>query len=444
MKTLVVGMGLSGRSAASYLLEINEKVIAVDSKKKVLCQSKEIQDLEKRGLEFYESCDGIDFDDIKEVVVSPGINPLNPIYKKAKELNKNILGEVELAARKLCDKYWIGVTGTNGKTTTTLLIEKILNDNFKPAKALGNIGLPLCSILSEVKNEIMVVELSSYQLETLTTKTLESAVILNITFDHLDRYESMKEYAKAKFQIIEILKPNSFVYIFEAVLDEWPFFVKSEKIRSFGYLPTSFVNTDLTFVYVNGTKVGFLPTSLQGKKSHHVENFLAAFCVAFDLGLEPFNIEKSYNSFEKPSHRIEFVKEINQVKFFDDSKGTNIDATIRAVETFDEKIILIAGGVHKGSSYKNWIKPFQNKVKAIYAIGESKNLIQQDIGHFFPVYLCKNLECAVGDAFKESFAGDVILLSPGCSSFDMFKDYAHRGEEFKKCVFKLYENLSNV
>lgn len=442
MKNLIIGMGISGRSACYYLLKEGQKVIGVDRNFETLKSNDEIKQLQKNGLDLVSEDACIDLSIIDRIIVSPGISRTHPLYLQAIALNKEIIGEVELAASQLIEKKWIGITGTNGKTTVTLLINHILNCNSIASRALGNVGEPICQLIDDIHDEVIVAELSSYQLETLESKVLDFGLIMNITPDHLDRYRNMLEYAKAKIQINQALKKKGLLFVFEDVFKEYQDSFDLSKTFSYGYSKTNHLYTDLNHIYVHNKKIACLPAILKGKKSHDLENYLAAFVIAYYLGIDPDDINNSFSSFKKPSHRLEFVDEVNEIKFIDDSKGTNLDAVIRAVESFDEDIILIAGGVHKGASYVQWKNTFEKKVRAVFAIGQAAPLIYEDLSSTLPVHICQTLDEAVYKASSFAKKGQIVLLSPGCSSFDMFKDYAHRGEEFKKSVFKLYTNMS--
>ncbi|MDR3623714.1 MAG: UDP-N-acetylmuramoyl-L-alanine--D-glutamate ligase [Chlamydiales bacterium] len=440
---LVVGMGISGRSASSYLLHLGFHVIGVDLQKKVLEQQAETQLLLKRGLELIGEEDlknqkkRIAWESVDFVVVSPGVALTNFICQEAILFKKEVIGEVELACRALTNNRWIGITGTNGKTTVTLLVNHILNESKVAAKALGNVGTALCSSILDIQDEVIVAELSSYQLETMHTPVLDCAVILNITPDHLDRYSTMEAYVKAKLSIQNCLKQNTQLYVHELVAKNWK--QDLHFFRTFGYSPASFIFSDQEALYIQGKKAVSLPQEYRGKMSHDVENFMAAYLLCKELGVSDKDFEKHFSTFKKPAHRVEFVGEINGVSYYDDSKGTNLDAVVRAVESIDAPIVLIAGGVHKGASYKAWLHTFKGKVKAVCAIGQAANLLHEELSESIAVQICSTLSEAVHHGTSLCSKGDAVVLSPGCSSFDMFRDYAHRGDEFKKCVWALTE-----
>ncbi len=424
-------MGKSGK-AAYHLLKIKgDDPVGCDTNSNLL------KTLQEEGLKVAESPQVELFD---QVVLSPGIPPTNTWYLEAKKLGKEILGEAELGLRELalCSPRpkIVGITGTNGKTTVTLLIEHILKESGISAIALGNVGTPFTEYcLHPAPGEIVVAELSSYQLETLTSKVLDVGVVLNITPDHLDRYPSMEEYAAAKSMIQNCMRQESTLYVNAEVLREFGYLFK-DKHRTFGSLSGAFLWTDKHVIKQLERVEFLLPQVYTQRGIHDSENVLAAWAVCKELGVEKEAFLNALETFKKPAHRIEFVKEIAGVFYFDDSKGTNIDATIKAVSAMTGSVILIAGGVDKGASYKIWKEKFAGKVRMIFAIGEAAEKIKQELLPDINVHVVSSLEAAVKEAGKCARLGESVLLSPGCASFDMFRDYAHRGEEFKRCVQK--------
>jgi len=442
---LVLGLGLSGKAACHFLLKRNAKVFGADSNQEVLDNDPEIANLKNLGLVAQHEQSFNDLSSFDFIVTSPGISSFHPLYQKALEQSKEIIGEIELASREITQKC-LAVTGTNGKTTVTSLVTHVLNESNISAIALGNIGEPLCSALDDQKIsqvQVLVLELSSFQLECLESRFIDAAALLNITPDHLDRYASMQEYAKAKMSILRNLKEDSNLYVEEKCFSSF-FESKEDTIQSYGYDPVNPIYTDKSDLFINGIRQFNLPKELQGKKSHNLENFIAAFLLCKGCGVTESQFLKAYASFKKPSHRLEMVKTIEGVNYIDDSKGTNIDAVIRAVESITGNIVLIAGGVDKGFPYNGWILAFRDRVKVVLAIGQAKEKIQRDIGSNVLVELCETLQEAVLRAKFLSQEGETVLLSPGCSSFDMFKDYAHRGDEFKRLVNQLHEEIIKV
>jgi UDP-N-acetylmuramoylalanine--D-glutamate ligase len=433
-KALVVGLGLSGVSAAEFLLHHGWQVAATDNNISKVLMNPEVQLLLQRGVPLLRQDEHFSIDSFQLAIVSPGIALDESIVKRIREANIECIGEAELAFRFMKQPA-AGITGTNGKTTVTLLLEHILTFAGLPAQALGNVGLPLAKHLPRLsQGAIVCAELSSYQLETMRKNSLACGVILNITPDHLDRYKGMKEYASAKARMGSLIKPEGKLFVEEVCYQQYRDLLPTEKVERYGYDLALDCATDLKYLYRHQQKLGELPDILQGKKSHDLENFMAAYLLADFFEVPYETIRRAYDSFEKPHHRIEFVRDVDGVRFYDDSKGTNIGAVTRAVEAMQGPTILIAGGVHKGSSYTPWIASFLGKVKKIFAIGEAAPIIHRELNALIPVKLCSTLKDAVEESYKEAERGDNVLLSPGCSSFDMFRDYAHRGDEFVRIV----------
>lgn len=438
-KILVIGLGISGRAAAGFLLRRSARVTGVDQNPNLLRDNSDIAILQKKGMIALHISEKININEFDLVVVSPGIPQSDALYVRARQEGIEVIGEVELACRFLNNTV-LGVTGTNGKTTVTLLVNHILNHSGIHAAALGNSGIALTSEEAErevLSDSVVVVELSSYQLETMQSKVLDAAVILNITPDHLDRYSSMEAYAASKMHMHHCMKSEENLYIEHSCFQKFGYLLSNKKVNTFGYDPRCELYCDLKQIYFSGKPVCDLPVQLKGKATHEVENFVAAFALCHYMKVSPQKFFEGYSSFKKPAHRIEFVREINRISYFDDSKGTNLDAVIKAVNVMNGDVILIAGGVDKGAAYTPWIKAFANKVKCICAIGQAAEKIENDLSHAIPVRLFGNLQEAVLFASKLAQSGDNILLSPGCSSFDMFRDYAHRGEEFQRLVKSL-------
>lgn len=388
-KALVIGFGISGKSAAEFLSRRGWCVVSHD---------------DKQGAEKFEG----DLRGIDLVVVSPGVPKTHPLYVQAIEWGIELVGEVELALQEWSGPV-IAITGTNGKTTVSELVAHTLRHAGKGVRLLGNGGVPITSEIEGCQGEIIVLELSSFQLETMKSPSIDAAVVLNITPDHLDRYEGMEEYARAKMDISRCMKPDGVLFVEEGAF------------QKYGYL-------------LEGFPCQILAPG--GSRGHDQENYLAAFALCRRVGVEAEQIEEAYKSFKKPPHRIEFVGKIGGVSYYDDSKGTNIDAVIRCIQSLRGPIILIAGGVDKGFPYTGWIEPFQGKVKGIMTIGQAAEKIERELGGYFLVKRCRDLEEAIGSAKENSTPGDNIVLSPGCASYDMFKSYAHRGDEFKRLVLK--------
>ena len=411
--TLILGLGKSGRAAAELLLSHKKNVCAFDDYLKGL----ETLCLAELGLKYISDLGDICWEEIDQCVISPGINPKHIICTTAKNRGISVITEVELALPFISEPL-IAVTGTNGKTTVTLLVEHILKINGICAKAVGNIGVPLCSyVLASKKAEVLVVELSSFQLETLDVPVFDQAVILNITPDHLDRYLDMQVYATTKLHLQNCIKEGGSLFIHEKVVEQFGFLLEKNKYQTLG-----FHQKDLEY---------FSSLLYRECAEHERENVLAAWALCKPFGISHTQFTKALTTFYLPPHRLECIASINGVDYYDDSKGTNIDAVICAVCAMKGKVILIAGGVDKGSSYTAWKRPFLGKVRQIIAIGLAAKKIEQELHPFVPVICVDSMQSAVVMAKKLAKEKESVLLSPGCASFDMFCDYAHRGKEFQ-------------
>lgn len=416
-RVLILGMGKSGQAARTFLEKKGDRVVGFDTN----------PDL---GVTHIPSIDEFDL-----VVVSPGVSPLHPLYQEAVIKKKKIVGEAELALSELpSNQRCVAITGTNGKTTVTLLVAHILNASGEKARALGNIGEALASAcLALSHEEIVVVELSSYQLETMTTPVFDAAVLTNITPDHLDRYPSMEAYAAAKCRLSRCMRKNAPFYVNAQILPEFKTLLKGE-YRTYGMDKSCDLSTDKKCIRARGQVECILPEEFASLGPHESENALAAWALCRELGVSRDLFLKGLSSFRKPAHRIEFITAIEGVSYYDDSKGTNIDATIQAVKSMPGPVFLIVGGVDKGASYAPWKPCFLGKVKRIFALGQAAEKICGELQNDFPVMMVSTLNEAVELASVEAKRGECVLLSPGCSSFDMFRDYTHRGEEFKRSV----------
>lgn len=397
-KVLVIGYGVSGKSATRFLIQQGYNVIAVDRKPSpgVLPDTADIP-----------------LDGISQVILSPGIPPTHPLVQKAKALGVEVIGEIELGFRNVRNRCF-GVTGANGKTTTVRLAVHILNAAGKKARALGNVGDTLTGYLLEADaDEILVIELSSFQLETLKSRCLDDAIVLNITPNHLDRYPSMREYAEAKALIQNCVKGT--LYVSKQVKEE------------FGSL---FVNAELFEKEVDLiNNLSYTELKMPSKQSVQ-----AAYLICTRCGVTNAEFLRGLETFQKPSHRIEWVAEIDGVSYYNDSKSSNIHSVMHAVGRFVGPIVLIVGGVHKGSSYLPWIESFHGKVKAIVAYGEAAPIMERELAAYFPFQRVEKFAEAVKLARKEAKVKETVLLSPGCSSYDQFQSYEHRGEEFKRLI----------
>ncbi len=439
---LVLGLGASGRAAARLLLAKGLSVAAADSRFADLADDREVSNLLTQGLQLLSDRLPISHYCYDALVVSPGVPPDHPIYQAAVQQGLPVCGEIELACRYLkSHQRLLAITGTNGKTTVTGLVAHVLQTCGYPARAVGNIGTPLSDVVQTVsENEILVVELSSWQLETLSSQVIDAGIILNITPDHLDRHGTMEAYAKAKLQLGHCLKREGEWYIHDATAAQFSHLLAVyPAYHSYGYRSGSRLYCDKNGVYFDERLEYDVSEHYRGLLSHDVENEMAAFALCRHIGVTAQQYRHAIETFVKPPHRVEFVCERRGVRYFNDSKGTNIDAVIKAVASMRGDIVLIAGGKDKGSAYTPWLEHFADRVRLICAIGEAAPLIHQQLSHRLPVEMMTSLEEAVRRAASIATQGDNVLLSPGCASYDMFENYAHRGREFVTCVHHLPE-----
>lgn len=419
---LVIGIGTSGLAACRFFHKEGYVVWAVDDKKSS-CEHDFVRVIQKNDVPFSKiSC----------VMLSPGIPLTHPVVIEAQKYGLECVCDVEFAFRRLHTSpvLMCATTATNGKTTTTLLTCHMLNASTIKAKAVGNVGLPLLDVLDEADTSF-VVELSSFQLQTMKTPALQAACILNITPNHLDYHASFTEYAESKARIALCLKDGGSFYVNDRIVSEfcWP-----KVPQTFGFTDRSAIYTDGKYLYRFGKKETALPEILQNKQNHSVENFLAAYLLARDLGADPEACVGSYATFQTPQHRIQFVCERKGVRFYDDSKSSNVDSVLKALDSFECPVVLIAGGVHKGFSYRAWADICRQKVRVVVVLGQAADLIAQDLQGVVPIQKADSFEHAVHLAAACAESGDAVLLSPGCSSYDMFKNYEERGRRFQEII----------
>jgi UDP-N-acetylmuramoylalanine--D-glutamate ligase len=443
---LVVGMARSGLAAAEFLSKRGARVKVSDKRTETELDT-EIEFLRRHDIG-YEVGGHVEdsFLNADLVVVSPGVPLRLSLLQKASQSGKEVISEVELASRFLKGRV-IGITGSNGKTTTTTLVGEMLKTAGFSVQVGGNIGTALTSLVDRSTPEtITVTELSSFQLEAIPTFRPDVAVLLNITPDHLDRYDSFEDYARAKLNILRNQRLSDFAVL--NLEDEilrcsgksigsqpyW-FSTKSEVIQG------TYLNRN-QFIFRSGTQKETV-TSLEGIQvpgRHNLENVAAAITTARLLNAASTKIAEALRQFRGVEHRLELVAEINGVKFYNDSKATNTDATIKALESFECGILLILGGRDKGSDFTVLSSLIQERVRNLILLGEASEKIRQQLNGTAPMAQAESLEEATRMAFERASPGDVVLLAPACASFDMFQNYEHRGRVFKESVRRLMEN----
>jgi len=442
-KITALGAVRSGIGAAKLVKKLGGIPFISDSglKEKLSAQ---IKSIEAAGIEYECGAHSERAFDCDFIITSPGVPSDSYPILEAKKRNIKVISELEFAA-SICKGTIISITGTNGKTTTTALCAHLLNESGLKAYAAGNIGLAFSEIAADVKeNEFVALETSSFQLDFIDSFKPKFSMILNITPDHLDRYDNnFDEYAAAKISITRNQDANDFL-ITNADDKNTP----AEKINnSVGRLQFSLKGEVENGAYCKDGKLFFAKNgkaeyvcpadSLFIKGEHNIANALAVLAAAKVIGVSNDKIEKAFRSFPGVEHRIEFVRELNGVKYYNDSKATNVDSVWYALKSFDAPVYLILGGKDKGNNYNDIKEPALKVVKKIYAIGSSAQKVAEFFSPYIPVELISTLEDCVIKGSKEAKAGEVVLLSPACASFDMFDNYEHRGQAFKKAVMEL-------
>ena len=457
-KILIMGLGRSGLAAAQ-LLAGRAQVWAWDAKEEDKFDAETIAKLKAEGVELClgpeaqtklaeEHPEEEKFFD--RVIISPGITFRHPLTRLGKEL----IGELELAYEN-CKGSFIAITGTNGKTTTTTLVGEMLKAADLPCVVAGNIGLPVSSQAAEAaEGTLMVTEVSSFQLETIKDFRAHVSAVLNITPDHLDRHGSLEEYARTKGRVCENQdQTDYFVYndddpgavelakTIEKPIPV-PFSTRDEGLQ-YGMQPNAaFVREGYLWVKRNGKEKKLCKASdlnIPGK--HNLENALAAAAIAYFSGAGAGPISRTLKTFKGVEHRIEYVRTYKGVRYINDSKGTNPDSTIKAIEATDTPIILIAGGYEKNSDFTEMLQIGKDKIKYLVLLGVTAPRIKDTAlrcGYTDEqIVRCDSLEACIAAGAQLAVKGDTVLLSPACASWDMFKSYEQRGEEFKKVVKSL-------
>ena len=441
---LVCGIARSGVAAANLLAEEGANVTLADIKSQDKLQDM-IDKTDKRvtiitGRNPVEEAVNQDL-----IVLSPGVPADLEYIEKARAVGIPVIGEFELAGR-FCKASIAAVTGTNGKTTTTAMLYEIAKDYNPASEVVGNIGIAFSEKAKGVSESgICVAEVSSFQLETIETFKPKVAAVLNITPDHLDRHNGFKNYVDIKSKIFDNHQQNDFLIL---NYDDINCRELAEKAKS-KVLYFSRSIFDVYGIYLKDN-IFYLNTEEQSEQlfsthelnivgNHNYENTMAAVLAAYCMGIPMENIIESVKNFRAVAHRIEYVRTVTGVEYYNDSKGTNPESAIKAIEAMDRPILLIGGGYNKGSDFSLWVKSFKNKVKKLYIIGEVSDILEKTcLNHkFYDYEKVDGFENAVLKAASEAKNGDVVLLSPACASWDMFESYEVRGELFKKIVNNL-------
>lgn len=438
VKIAVLGLGKSGIACANLAVSKGYTVFASDSGK--ARTHKEMKLNKKVELEFGKHSSKVLESDI--IIKSPGLPNNLEILMQARKRGCLILSELEFALNFAKPKKIVAVTGTNGKTTTTTLIYKIIKSGNKNTFVAGNIGFPISEVVTRLNSKsILVLELSSYQLEDSPFFKPDISISMNITPDHLKHHHTMANYIKAKANIfVNQTKQDYAIYNYNDKHLKKSIVKTKAKIFDFNNLKTRngiFYKDKIIYIKKSGKIAAKLVPQINIPGKHNIDNILASVMASYLAGTKISTIEKEVSKFKGVEHRIEFVKEINGVKYYNDSKGTNVDSTKVALESFDKNIQLILGGQDKGSPYKPIFNLIKKKVKNIFLIGEATNIIKKQLKGSAPMVECETLKNAIKKIYSVAQKGDIVLFSPACASFDQFNDFEHRGKEFKKFVLNL-------
>lgn len=445
---LVVGTGISGIGAVKLLEKKNIKTILYDGNKEL-----DVADIQKKlpvgsqteiviGDLNYKILENIDV-----AVLSPGVPTDLPFVEEMRKKGIIIWGEIELAFYFEKGRV-LAITGTNGKTTTTSLLGEIVKSYYKNTFVVGNIGTPYTStVLATTEQSVTVAEISSFQLETIENFRPVVSAILNLTPDHLNRHHTMDNYRKAKEAIAKnqteedtcVLNYDDKITraIGKSLKSKVLYFSRLEKLETGVYIDSD----TIVFAENNNVIPVFRIEELRLLGGHNHENVMAAVAIAISFGIPVSVIKEAVTRFQGVEHRIEFVKEVAGVAYYNDSKGTNPDAAIKGIQAMNRPTLLIGGGYDKDSQFDQWIQSFNGKVKWLVLLGATKEKIAQSARKhgFTNIILVDNLEEAVEVCAKKAQRGDAVLLSPACASWGMFKNYEERGNMFKKYVKSLKE-----
>ncbi len=444
-RVLVVGIGKSGISAALFLRGLGARVTVSDTRSAVAL-AEQIPALLDAGIMVESGGHGLlTFRRQDLIVISPGVSLDTPEVKQVIGYGLPVIGELELASRYLKGGV-IAVTGSNGKTTTTTLIGKIFADAGLPTQVGGNIGLPVIELVAGSSDEtVNVLEVSSFQLETTEEFHPRIAIILNITPDHLDRHGSFANYVAAKEKIFA-RQTEKDALVLNADDRTTQMCAAHARSNVYWFSGTRVVRQgaflrDGVVCWVEkegGPAEPILPVAeIHLKGAHNVENVLAAVCAARLANVPAESIRASVASFKAVEHRLEYVRTLAGVEYYNDSKATNVDAAIKAVASFAGNVHLILGGKDKDSDYTQMNEILCDRVKTVYTVGSAAEKIERQLAGVVKIEATGTLGSAVAKAASAAVAGDVVLLAPACSSFDQFENYEHRGRVFRQLVMDL-------
>jgi UDP-N-acetylmuramoylalanine--D-glutamate ligase len=452
-KVVIVGAARSGIASARFLAS-RGAIVALNDQKPIEEWTEEALALhgEDVGLIPGDLPSWL-LDQVELVIVSPGVPTSSIPLRYADRAGAEVIGEIELASRYLKGRI-VAITGSNGKTTTTALIAELLKDANLPVQVGGNIGNALINLVETSRDDgWTVVEVSSFQLETIREFHPTVAIVLNVTPNHMDRYENMTEYAAAKHRIFMNQVPGDLAILNadDPIVTSWASGLRAH-VTQFSVrqaLEEGLFLRERAIVSRAGgaERTIMMRDEMKLRGLHNVENVLAALAAGLACGAAPDSMRETVRRFEPVEHRLEFVGEIKGVKFYNDSKATSVDATLKALEAFQEdagKIVLILGGRGKQAPYLPLAALIQEKVRQLILIGEDAETIVAELGSSAAHERASDLRDAVGRAFRAAREGDIVLLAPACASFDMFESFEHRGRVFKEQVSGLKSQVPDT
>jgi len=443
---LVLGFGTSGIGAAKVLARCGATVTLNDLKE-IYVEDSLQEELDALHIKVITGRqDSSLLEHVDRVITSPGIPLTIPIIVEAKNRNIEVTGEVELAY-DIAKAPILGITGTNGKTTSTMLLAEVMKETGKPICVGGNIGDALSQKVLDVPTDgFIIAELSSYQLESIINFKTHGAIVLNLTPDHLQRHKTMKAYQEAKEKIflhqdttdITVLNYDDAVVkeMATRVPGQVLFISQTTKVKNGAYF-----SNQMCYVVANGQEMPVIAQKdIKIPGAHNIENILAVIALSYSLGVTIEQIKRAILRFSGVEHRIEPVRTIDGVRYFNDSKATNTDSAIKALEAFTEPIVLIAGGYDKMTDLSAFMNVVKRKVKSLILIGDAAERfkIAAEVAEVKRILTAKSMREAVKIAQDESKSGEVVLLSPACSSFDWYTCFEERGEDFKENVKALH------
>jgi UDP-N-acetylmuramoylalanine--D-glutamate ligase len=441
-KVLVVGLAKTGVATARFLREKGARISATEMRR-----SEEMKETAREMAEMDLTVEwgGHQAETFRKqdlIVVSPGVDLAIEPIQAALKAGVRLISEIELAYRFISIPI-IAVTGTNGKTTTTVLLGEMLKEEGRRVGVGGNVGEPLILFADgHGRWDVLVAEISSFQLEAIETFRPRIAILLNVTEDHLDRYPGYRDYIAAKARIFEnqtaedlaVLNRDDPVVMSLAggILSQKRFFSFKDRLDE-----GAFADGETIRLRLNRAEEDYPLAKARLKGVHNVENMMAALLAARLFGCSKRAAESALSRFEGLEHRLEFVREIDGVRYFNDSKGTNVGSVVKSLESFSEPVVLIAGGKDKRGDLGPLKEAVRHHVRGLILIGEARERMAGELGPLTETVIGRTLEEAVQLAHRMARRGEVVLLSPACSSFDMFKDYKERGKVFKEAVKRI-------